>query len=98
MAAELGVSKYSDANDANENGTITDDNSGNWLFIDAAHTKKVPFDKGYYAEFKVKNFSEFWLNNGGLSGNQSLPVKLISFTAKKTSGTNVLTEWVTASE
>ncbi len=44
---------------------------------------KVPFDKGYYAEFKVKDFSEFWLNNGGLGNIHSLPVQLIDFTAQK---------------
>jgi hypothetical protein len=99
MAYQLGVSKYSDADTAKENGTIADNALGSWLFINSGQAVKVPFDKGYYAEFKVKDFSEFWLNNGGLSNNQSLPVELLSFTAKK--GANrkdVLTEWVTASE
>ena len=59
---------------------------------------KVPFDKGYYAEFKVEDFSEFWLNNGGFNLNQPLPVQLISFNAKKKNGKDVLAEWVTASE
>ena len=58
----------------------------------------MPFDKGYYAEFKVKDFSEFWLNNGGLANDQTLPVQLIRFTARKKNNTEVLTEWVTASE
>ncbi len=71
--------------------------SQNWLFIIPANVTKVPFDKGYYAEFKVKDFSEFWLNKGGLNNDQSLPVQLISFTAKKDNN-NVLTEWKTASE
>ena len=43
----------------------------------------MPFDKGYYAEFKVKDFSEFWLSNGGLNNNTPLPLRLISFNAKK---------------
>lgn len=97
-AYELGVTKYSDGNDAVENGSLTDNNAGSWLFIDAANVVKVPFDKGYYAEFKVRNFSEFWLNNGGPGGNQVLPVELISFTAKKKQDNDVLVEWVTASE
>jgi hypothetical protein len=82
-AYDLGVSKYSDPDDNFENGTIADDNQGTWLFINSAKARKVPFDKGYYAEFKVKDFSEFWLNNGGFDNNQSLPVQLISFTARK---------------
>ncbi|MEI2738834.1 MAG: S8 family serine peptidase [Chitinophagaceae bacterium] len=97
-AYELGVSKYSDPDDNFENGTVIDDLQGNWLFINSGKAIKVPFDKGYYAEFKVKDFSEFWLNNGGFNNSQALPVQLISFTARKKNGKDVLTEWVTASE
>src|SRR6185436_14900145 len=98
MAYDLGVSKYSDPNDNFENGTISDDSQGNWLFINSANVKKVPFDKGYYAEFKVKDFSEFWLNNGGFDNNQTLPVQLISFTVQKKTNKDVLAQWKTASE
>jgi hypothetical protein len=65
MAYELGVTKYSDPDDSKENGTLADNISGNYLFVNAAKAVKVPFDKGYYAEFKVKDFCELWLNNGG---------------------------------
>ena len=98
MAYELGVSKYSDADDSKENGTLADNTPGNYIFINSAKAKKIPFDKGYYAEFKVKDFSEFWLNNGGFDNNQPLPVHLVNFTAKKKNGRDVLAEWTTASE
>jgi len=97
-AYQLGVTKYSDADDALENGTLADNAGSNYLFITPPNVIKVPFDKGYYAEFKVKDFSEFWLNNGGPANTQSLPVELISFTAKKNVNNEVETEWVTASE
>lgn len=97
-AYELGVTKYSDANDAIENGNINDDLGGSWLFITPPHVRKVPFDKGYYAEFKVKDFSEFWLNNGGPGNNQALPAELTRFTATRKSNNDVLAEWITASE
>ena len=97
-AYELGVTKYSDATDALENGTLADNTGGNYLFITPANVFKVPFDKGYYAEFKVKDFSEFWLNNGGATNNQALPVELVSFTAKKNSNNDVVAAWITASE
>ncbi len=99
MAYELGVSKYSDPNDFFEDGNV--ENSlvtGGWSFINVAKRRMVPFDKGYYAEFKVKDFSEFWLNNGGFDNNHPLPVQLINFTAKKKNDKDVLAEWVTASE
>jgi len=99
MAYELGVSKYSDPDNNFENGTLVDDNQGVWTFINAANARKVPFDKGYYAEFKVNNFSELWLNNGGVDYNTPLPLQLVSFTARKLPGTaDVIAEWVTASE
>lgn len=98
MAYQLGVSKYSDADDSKENGTLADNTPGNYIFINSSKTRIVPFDSGYYAEFKVKNFSEFWLNGGGINGNTPLPLRLLSFTAKKQSDNNVLAEWVTADE
>jgi hypothetical protein len=60
--------------------------------------RKIPFDKGYYAEFKVKDFSEFWLNDGALTNDHPLPVELVSFTATKGSNDDVVAEWITASE
>ena len=98
MAYELGISKYDDPNNSYENGTLADNQQGAWSFITSANAVKVPFDKGYYAEFKVKDFSEFWLNDGGFGKIHSLPVQLISFTAKKKANKDVLTEWTTATE
>ncbi|MEJ0105347.1 MAG: hypothetical protein WDO19_23540 [Bacteroidota bacterium] len=98
MAYELGVSKYSDANVNLENGTLTDDILGSWLYITPSDVIKVPFDKGYYAEYKVKNFSEFWLNNGGPDNLQVLPVHLLKFTANKKGNNDVLVEWASSEE
>lgn len=97
-AYELGVSKYSDPDRSFENGSVGDDQQGLWNFIVPANVAKVPFDKGYYAEFKVKSFSEFWLNNGGLNKTSSLPVKLMELTAKKQNNDEVLLAWQVASE
>ncbi|PZR29702.1 MAG: peptidase S8/S53 subtilisin kexin sedolisin [Citrobacter freundii] len=94
-AYELGVSKYDDPNKTLENGSLTDDVSGNWEFI--ANAVKVPYGDGYYAEFRVKDFSEFWLSNGGPDNNQALPVELTNFTAVK-AGNDVRLDWTTASE
>ncbi len=95
---DLGVTKYSDPDNSYENGTIADNNQGVWSFVIPSRATKVPFDKGYYAEFKVNNFSEFWLNTGGLTGSQPLPVELKQFTVRKLPQDAVLAEWVTASE
>jgi hypothetical protein len=96
---ELGVSKYDNDNDSLENGSIADNFQGFWSFINSFKIRMVPFDKGYYAEFKVKGFSEFWLNNGGSAKNRSLPVEVIGFTARKiNNGNSVLLEWKVAAE
>ncbi|MFI5187187.1 MAG: S8 family serine peptidase [Chitinophagales bacterium] len=97
-AYQLGVSKYTQpGNRSNEDGTLLNDSGGSWSFINSSQAIKVPFDKGYYAEFKVKDFSEFWLSNGGPSGLIALPLKILSFNAYKQNN-NVLLEWKTAEE
>lgn len=96
-AYDLGISKYTNANKAVENGTLADNSGGTWLFIPSAQVTKVPFDKGYYAEFKVAGFSEFWLSNGGINNLTPLPVKLIDFTATKQAA-NVAVKWTTSIE
>jgi hypothetical protein len=98
-AYELGVSKYSDpAMRSSENGSLLDDVQGIWTFINSSQAQKVPFDKGYYAEFKVADFSEFWLNNGGTTRSLALPLKFILFTATKQPDNDVLLDWKTIGE
>jgi hypothetical protein len=97
-AYELGVTQYSDPNPSFENGSLLDNQQGVWDYIQPDRVAKVPFDKGYYAEFKVKDFSEFWLNTGGFEHNLPLPLKMMDFTAQKASASNVLLNWKVASE
>jgi len=98
MVTELGVTKYSDPDDNFENGNLSDDIQGTFNFLSADWNYKIPFDKGYYVEFKAKDFSEFWLNNGGTDRQTPLPVELISFTAKRKDNNDVIAEWKTAFE
>lgn len=97
-AYALGVSKFSHTDDTKENGTIADNTGGLWLFISSPQVTKVPFDKGYYAEFKVKDYSEFWLSNGGLDNLTTLPVGITAFNARKRDNQDVLLEWKTENE
>lgn len=97
-AYDLGVSKYSDPDNNYENGTIADNNQGLWTFMPPALVTKVPFDAGYYYEFRVNNFSEFWLNTGGLTGSQPLPVQLLGFNARKQNNGDVRCTWKTGGE
>jgi hypothetical protein len=96
-AYELGVSQYDDYDTSFENGSLNDNQQGLWRFITPGNTVKVPFDKGYYVEFKVKDFSEFWLNSGALNGGTTLAVKLFQFSAKKTNE-DVSLNWTVGTE
>jgi Subtilase family len=90
-----GVTKFN-GTAANENGTLAD-NVGNYQFILPANVDVVPFNNGYYAEFKVRSFSELWINGGGVFANQPLPLTLISFNASKHYPDAQL-QWQTANE
>ena len=90
-AYELGVTKYS-GSFAEENGTLEDDVKGFFQYITPANITVIPHGNGYYAEFTVNSFSEFWFNNGGANSAQPQPIILFSFTAIKQSG-KALLQW-----
>ncbi len=75
-----GVTKYSGIN---ENGTLDDNTPGSTLFISPVNADVIPFNNGYYVEFKVRSFSEFWINSGGPNLNVPLPVTITQFTGTK---------------
>jgi Subtilase family/Secretion system C-terminal sorting domain len=95
-AYDLGVTRYS-GNPATENGDLGDNSLTNYQFILPADVTIIPYDQGYYAEFEVNGFSEFWLNDGG-PGLKPLPVQLKSFTVRKQANNDVLAEWQSAGE
>lgn len=65
-AYELGVEKYHGLA-AEENGTLDDNFNGYFQFILPANTQIIPHGNGYYAEFTVNNFSEFWFSKGDIT-------------------------------
>ena len=78
---DMGITKY---DGQNEDSLITN-NLGYFNYIPSKNIKKVPFNNGYYLEFNVTSFSEFWINAGGPNGNVPLPLDWINFTAKAVS-------------
>ncbi|MFT3826941.1 MAG: S8 family serine peptidase [Chitinophagaceae bacterium] len=96
-AYAAGITQYSNA-PAEENGTLSDNSTGTYRFIlPRTEVSVVPYDNGYYAEFQVSNFSEFWINGGGAGGNQPLPLTFDYFTAVRQQNTAVLL-WKTLQE
>ena len=93
----LGVTQYTDADKSKEDGDLSNNNNGISTFINGDKLKLVPYDAGYYAEFSVSQFSEFWLNDGkGI--NQPLPGRWLSFNAVKQNNDVVKLTWSTANE
>jgi hypothetical protein len=97
-AYKFGLSQYNTSKVAEVNGTIADNMEGAWKFIPSSSIKTVPFQKGYYLEFKTKDLSELWLNSGGYDNNSFLPVNLLNFTAHSQINNEVMVGWTTASE
>ncbi|HUP11262.1 MAG TPA: T9SS type A sorting domain-containing protein, partial [Niastella sp.] len=95
-AYAAGVTKYSNAL-AEENGTLADNVSGVHSFITPSNVDVIPYDNGYYAEYQVSSFSEFWINSGGPGHNQPLPMVMGMFTVTKSNATALL-QWTTLQE
>ncbi len=85
---ELSSTKYSSSR-GDENGLLADDLTGFFQYILPDSTTIVPYDKGYYAEFNVKSFSEFWLSIDNIKPAVSgvCPGDPIVFTAAATGTT-----------
>jgi hypothetical protein len=90
---DLAVSKYNGINE----DTIFFNNSGTYQIIQPAAIRKVPYNNGYYLEFTVSSFSEFWVHAGGPNNNIPLPVEWLDFTAEKI-GDDALLNWSTVHE
>ncbi len=92
-----GVTQYSNA-PAEEDGNLANNIHGLYRYI-LPHTELsiIPYDSGYYAEYTVNRFSEFWINGGGVTADQPLPLLLEQFTATR-SGSQGLLQWTTSQE
>jgi hypothetical protein len=96
-AYESGITQYSKA-PAEEDSTLNNNIHGVYQYIlPHSHVSIIPNDNGYYAEYKVAGFSEFWINGGGSTFDQPLGLFLQTFTAtlQDTSG---LLQWSTLHE
>jgi hypothetical protein len=96
-AYELSIAKYNDIDDGVENGTIADNSQGSWAFIPYYEAITVPFDKGYYKEYKIRNFSEFWLKKEAFNRGSAPPLQLGIFKVSKQTN-DALVEWTTITE
>ena len=96
---ELGVYKYDGpSQDLTMANNDFFDNKGR--FLPADQVQKTPTAGGYFLEFMVDGFSEFYIASGSLDGpGNPLPISLLSFNASLSNAPNdVKVIWKTASE
>ena len=92
-AYELGVTKYTSKN-TDENGNLQDDQFGQFQFITPATTLIVPHANGYYAEFLINTFSEFWLSKGLIKPDNAVKCSGDDFVFTALANTNATTyQW-----
>lgn len=97
-AYESGVTQYSSTVLAEEDSTLANNVNGNYVFLQPQHDVQIiPYDNGYYAEYHVNGFSEFWINGGGPNHDRPLAAILQSFTATL-ADTKGLLQWATWQE
>jgi len=93
-----GVTQYSSPVQSEEDSTLDNDSSGSYRFLKPRQNISIiPNANGYYAEYTVNRFSEFWINGGGPAQNQPLAATLDSFSAKRVNTTGLL-QWTTFQE
>jgi hypothetical protein len=97
-AYQAGIAQYSSPIAAEEDSTLSNNSTGLYhFFLPRRNVGIIPYDNGYYAEYSVSGFSEFWINAGGPGNQQSQGPALLSFTATRSGGTGVL-QWSTSGE
>jgi hypothetical protein len=97
-AYEAGVTQFSSPVAAEEDSTLANDTTGIFVFhLPRQQVAIVPNQNGYYAEYQVAGFSEFWISNSGPSDSVPTSGSLLSFTATR-SGSNALVQWSTADD
>jgi hypothetical protein len=90
---QSGVAQYSSPTRAEEDNSLGNDTSGLWQFHSPQNNVTVvPNDNGYYAEYSVGGFSEFWIcNQAPVQPANSIP-DLLTFTAAQ-AGRTALLQW-----
>lgn len=92
-AYSAGITQYSSPTISEEDSTLRNNRSGNYLFHKPQQEVQIiPYDNGYYAETIVTGFSEFWINGGGKNHDHPLAAWLKDFTVTK-QGTTGLLNW-----
>ncbi len=95
-AYQSGVTQFSSPNTYLEDSSLRNDTTGAFVFhLPHTDVSVIPNDNGYYAEYQVAGFSEFWINPSPLLDSAAPPGQsTLTFTASN-AGNNALLQWTT---
>ena len=94
-AYQSGVTQFSGLVAAQEDSTFVNDSLGVTQYhAPHAGVSIIPNDNGYYAEYSVNGFSEFWINPVAPADSAYIPGMSLSFTAENANGSALL-QWST---
>jgi hypothetical protein len=86
-AYRLGITQFTNAaHPSLQNNTLVDDTAGHFTYIPYKHVTWVPYDKGYYCDFKTTSLSELWMNDGGPTHNFPTGTDYLNFVAYRDGG------------
>ncbi|RQO32356.1 hypothetical protein DBR32_01755 [Taibaiella sp. KBW10] len=89
----LGVTTYIDNNNAVLNNSLADDTNGVFQYIPSDSVLWVPYNNGYYAQFRTNQLGEYWFNDGGITRNNPLPLNTLTFDAVKNDARTARIHW-----
>ena len=95
-AYQSGVTQFSSPQAfAEEDSTLANDSIGAFNFhAPRTDVSIIPNDNGYYAQYNVNGFSEFWINAVAPTDSAAIPPTTLVFTATQ-AGNGALLQWTT---
>ena len=94
---KLGITKYSNLNRAIEDNSLDNNSGGIYEYISPDQITALPFQNGFYFDFEINTFSEFWFNDGKDS-NIPLNNKWVQLDLLRKTSSTVLLKWIPSSQ
>lgn len=94
---KLGITKYSSINRAIEDNSLDNNSGGIYEYISPDQITALPFQNGFYFDFDINTFSEFWFNDGKDS-NIPLNNKWVQLDLLRKTSSIVLLKWIPSSQ
>lgn len=88
-----GITRYNTSDVAQLDHRLDNNIKGSSRFFDYKLVKWVPYERGYYAQFKTDELGEFWFNNGGIVGALSINTVYATLNARRMDDQHAELNW-----